>query len=121
MKGGYCMQEFVELRPNDECSVILLTTTEDLYYLQDNIFDTLSQTRGERFTVLIDLFLRNGFSFNRFVLLSYDGKEKCKSFIFNPREVNDEIKDISRRYLRDHGDLLQNSALSQKAINFVVS
>lgn len=115
------MQEFVELRPNEDSDVILLTTTEDLYYLQDDIFDFLSETRGEQFTVLIDLFLRNGFSFNRFVLLSYDGKEKCKSFIFNPREVNDEIKYVTRQYLRNHVELLQDSALSQKAISFVIN
>ncbi|MGL5434982.1 MAG: type II toxin-antitoxin system RnlB family antitoxin [Lachnospiraceae bacterium] len=115
------MQEFVELRSNQDSGVILLTTTEDLYYFQDDIFDFFSETKGERFTVLIDLFLRNGFSFNRFVLLSYDGKEKCRSFVFNPREVNDDIKYVTRQYLRNHVDLLQNSALSQKAISFVIN
>ena len=99
--------------------VILMTSTEDLYYLQDEIFDNLSKIKGENFTVLVDLFLRNGFSFNRFVSLSYKGKNQCKAFIVNPREVSEEIKAKIRSYLKSNINILEKSALSQNTVNFI--
>jgi len=101
--------------------VVLITCTEDLYFLQNDIYEELSKIEGEKFTVLVDLFLRNGFSFNRFVSLNYDGIDNCQSLIVNPREVSEEIKSKIRRYLKTHIELLNNSALTQGNINFMVS
>lgn len=116
------MQDFIDFRLDNETNnIILLISTEDLYYLQDGIYDYLSKTKGESFTVVVDLFLRNGFSFNRFVLLQYNAKDKCKTFIINPREISDEGKASIRNYLRCHEELLKNSSLSKKAINFILS
>jgi hypothetical protein len=117
------MQEYEIFKFDDDINekVVLITSTEDLYYLQDDIFDDLSKTNGEKFTVLVDLFLRNGYSFNRFISLSYNGKDKCKTFIINPREVSEEIKSKTRSYLQSHTDMLDNSALSRSVVNYVLS
>jgi hypothetical protein len=100
-------------------TVIFINSTEDLYFLQDEIYDIISKTDGERFTVLVDLFLRNGFSFNRFVSLKYNGKRDCKSIIVNPREVSEEIKSKINLYLREHESILENSALTTSVKYFV--
>lgn len=116
------MREYVTFNiENEENNVILITSTEDLYYLQDDIYDDLSETNGNKFTVMVDLFLRNGFSFNRFVSLSYEGKERCKSFILNPREVPEEAKIKIKNYLKSHMEMLENSALAKSMVNFVVT
>lgn len=101
--------------------VLFITSTEDLYYLQDEIYDDLSLVNGEEFSILVDLFLRNGFSFNRFVSLNYKGKEQCWTYIVNPREVSEEIKSKIRNYLKVHEELLYISSLTKSAINFVTT
>ena len=73
-------------------NVAFINTTEDLYFIKDYIYDELSKVNGNEFEILVDLFLRNGFSFNRFVLLKYKGKEKCKTLIVNPTDVSEQIK-----------------------------
>jgi|APSaa5957512622_1039677.scaffolds.fasta_scaffold182488_2 hypothetical protein len=115
------MQEYEIFEFDDDVNkkVVLITSTEDLYYLQNDIYDDLSKTNGEYFTILVDLFLRNGFSYNRFVTLDYKGKEQCKTFIVNSREVSEDIKSKIRNYLKTHIDLLNNSALTKSAIKFV--
>lgn len=117
------MQDYEILKFEDDIDekVVFVTSTEDLYYLQDDIFDDISRTNGENFNVLVDLFLRNGFSFNRFVSLHYKGKEQCHSYIVNPREVSEEIKLKIRNYLNKHRFLLNNSALTKSTIDFVTS
>lgn len=115
------MKEYKVFNFNEDVNqiVVLIKSTEDLYYLQEEIYDELSKTKGTEFTVLIDLFIRNGFSFNRFVSLKYKGKENLKSFIINPREVSEQIKFEIRQYLKKHEDILENSALSKNTIEFV--
>lgn len=118
MKKEYEIFNFSE---DDNQNVILLTTTEDLYFLQDEIYDYFSRIYGEEFTVLVDLFLRNGFSFNRYVSLKYKGKENIKSFIINPRDVSEQIKKEIRIYLKKNQEVLNDSALSKNTIEFVKS
>ncbi|WP_373000390.1 type II toxin-antitoxin system RnlB family antitoxin [Lutispora sp.] len=117
------MQEYEIFEFDDDVNekMVLITSTEDLYYLQNDIYDDISKTNGEKFTILVDLFLRNGFSFNRFVSLNYKGKDRCRSFIVNPREVSEEIKLRVRSYLKTNTELLNNSALTRSAINFVTT
>lgn len=117
------MKEYEIFKFDDDINkdVVLITSTEDLYYLQENIYDELSKLNGENFSVLIDLFLRNGFSFNRFVSLHFKNKNNCKSLIVNPRDVSDDIKLEIRDYLKSNTSILEGSALTQKIINFVKS
>ena len=117
------MQEYEIFKFDDDINekVVFVKSTEDLYYLQDDIFEDLSKTNGENFSILVDLFLRNGFSFNRFASLNYKGKEQCWTYIVNPREVSEEIKLKVRNYLKTHKELFNNSALTKSAINFVTT
>ena len=101
--------------------VVLITSTEDPYYLYETIFDELSVRNGETFTVLVDLFLRNGYSFNRYCLLKFNNKNEVKSFIISPREVSENIKKTIRVYLQKNPEVLSESALSRNIINYVKS
>lgn len=71
-------------------------------------------------TVVVDLFLRNGFSFNRFVELNFDNGN-YKLFIINPNEIPEVSKENIRKYLKNNINLLENSVLSKKAINFILN
>lgn len=108
-------------KDEDKQNVILLTCTEDIYFLQEEIYDEFSNIYGTEFTVLVDLFVRNGFSFNRFVSLKYKGKDNIKTLMVNPMEVSEKIKKEIRKYLKSHIEILNNSALSMRTIEFVKS
>jgi len=99
--------------------IVLITSTEDLYFLEDDIYEEMKEKCGTKFSIIIDLFLRNGFSFNRFVLLNYNGRDNKKSYIINPREISEKIKDRIRSYLIDNEELLTNSALPKYTIEFM--
>lgn len=100
--------------------IILITSTEDLYFLEDDIYEEMKEKCGTKFSIIIDLFLRNGFSFNRFVSLNYNGKDNKKSFIINPRDISEQIKNKIRSYLIDNEDLLADSALPKCTIEFMM-
>lgn len=122
MKGEHVMikdYEIFSFYNEDNENVILLTTTEDLYFLEEKIYEELSIKYGENFSVLVDLFLRNGFSFNRFVTLNYKGRNNVKVSVKNPIDVSEKIKYKIRQYLRQNIDILNNSALSTRTIEFV--
>lgn len=113
--------EIFNFNDEDIQNVILLTCTEDIYFLQDDIFDKLSSSYGNEFTVLVDLFVRNGFSYNRFISLKFKGKDNIKTLIVNPRDVSEKVKCEIRKYLKNHIDILNKSALSMNTIEFVKS
>lgn len=100
---------------------ILITTTEDIYYLYDEIYGVLSKDMGTaHFKITVDLFLRNGFTFNRFLVLEFmDGK--VKSLVLNPREVPEILKENTKSFLRSNNFILRESALSKSAIDFILS
>lgn len=102
-------------------NVVFLNTTEDLYFLQDEIIEDISNKNAQTKTVLVDLFLRNGFTFNRYILLKFDRNRKCQSFIINPREVSERIKIKIEEYLKNHKELLYSSSLSKKEIEFIIN
>lgn len=101
-------------------NVVFLNTTEDLYFLQDEIIEDINNKNSQAKTVLVDLFLRNGFTFNRYILLKFDKNKRCRSFIINPREVSEKIKIKIEDYLRNHNELLYSSSLSKKEIEFII-
>ena len=53
-------------------NIIFINSTDDLYDLTGIIYKDLSKVYGTTFSVVVDLFLRNGFSFNRFIELKFD-------------------------------------------------
>ena len=66
-------------------NVVFLNTTEDLYFLQDEIMENINIKNKQNKTVLVDLLLRNGFTFNRYILLKFYNKSK-RSFRKNKNE-----------------------------------
>ena len=102
-------------------NVVFLNTTEDLYFLQDEIMEDIHRKNPNIKTVLVDMFLRNGFTFNRYILLKVDKNKKFRSFIINPREVSEKIKEKIEEYLKKHSDLLYTSSLSKKEIEFIIN
>lgn len=109
-----------EFENEDYLDVILLTDVEDLYFTQEDIYETLSPKKGESFSILIDMFLRNGYSFNRYTLLEYNGPRKIKSYLVNSRDVSENIKKCVKSYLIENTDLLYDSSLTENAINYVL-
>lgn len=99
--------------------VIFLNTIEDLYFLKAEIFESLSKKYGNNFKVIIDHFITNGFSFNRFSLLTFNGKEKSSSYIINPREVPEQIKNQILLYLKENLDILEESSLPISIKEFI--
>lgn len=114
------MKEYVRFQiENEDNEILLLTTTDDLYYFIDEIYIELSKTLGKDFSVFVDMLLRNGFSFNRFVMLRFENENSWSSFIVNPRDISENLKCEVINYIRKHEELLNNSALSESAINFI--
>ncbi len=115
------MQEYKLFHFEDEQkdNIIFINSTDDLYELIKTIYEDLSKIYGTNFSIVVDLFLRNGFSFNRFVELKfYNGNHK--SYIINPSDISEKSKETIRAYLKSNTALLENSALSKKTIDFVL-
>lgn len=115
------MKEYIIFNFKDKVneSIVFMNTLEDMYYFIEDIYDELSKVKGTKFSVVIDLFLRNGFSFNRFVMLQFDGKEKYNTFVINSYEISDNVKREIKQYLKTNNKLLEESALDSKTIEFV--
>ena len=77
-------------------NVVFLNTTEDLYFLQDEIIENISNKNSQAKTILVD-------------------------FIINPREVSERIKIKIEEYLKKHNELLYSSSLSKKEIEFIIN
>lgn len=98
---------------------VFMNTVEDSYYFIEEIYNDLYKTRGKKFSVIIDLFLQNGFSFNRFIMIQFEDKDNYKSLIVNSQEISDIVKRRINQYLKSHIELLEDSALDKKTIEFV--
>lgn len=115
------MKEYIIFNFQDKIneSIVFMNTVEDMYYFIEDIYDEISKVKGTKFSVVIDLFLRNGFSFNRFIMLQFNGKEKYNTFVMNSYEVPDSVKREIKQYLKTNNKLLEESALDSKTIEFV--
>lgn len=111
--------EIFNLDENINNNFIFMNTVEDIYYFMEEIYDDLYKMNGKKFSVIIDLFLQNGFSFNRFIMVQFEDKNKYQSFIVNSQEIPDIIKRKINQYLKMHYELLEESALDRKTIEFV--
>ena len=116
------MEAFKILQINNERDekYILSTTVEDIYFAFDEIFDTLSKTLGKNFSITVDMLLRNGFTFNRFIQLDFL-EARVSPHILNPREVPEIVKTTTKQYLKEHKDLLESCALSTRAKEFILN
>ena len=99
---------------------IFLNNVDDLYFFAEDIYNELSKSQGNKFSVIVDLFLRNGYSFNRYVQLNFE-EGNYNSIIINPNDVSESSKKTIRQYLKEHVDILNNGALSKTTINYVLN
>ena len=112
--------QYFKFNNNIDSDYVLLTSTEDAYFLYDDMYAQLSAEKGECFSIILDLILRNGYAFNRFVLLDFY-RNKVVSKIINPREVSEEVKNNTKQFLQKNRDLLLDSALSSSVMNFILN
>ena len=73
------MKKFMLFKINNYESYVLLLSNEDMYYLYDEIRKVSNKGR-----VLVDMFYRNGFSFNRFIELIFNKENEVTSRVINP-------------------------------------
>lgn len=115
------MRKYEYFKINNETNMdyILATSSEDMYFLYDEIYDKLSKEKGSRFEIIMDLVIRNGFTFNRFILLEFN-ENKVKSSILNPREVPEDIKKKTKSYFQNNRYLVLESTLSKSIKDFIL-
>ena len=111
------MKKIEYFKINKHLNYVLLVSNDDLYFLYDQI---KKKTKNGQAAIIVDMFYRNGFSFNRFIELNYSYENKVISRIINPREVSEEIKINTNVYFNNHFDLLDKSTLSKSIKNFVL-
>lgn len=111
--------EYFVINNEENIDYILATSSEDMYFQYDDIYDELSKQKGSRFEIIIDLVIRNGFTFNRFILLEFS-ENKIKSSIINPREVPDEIKNRTKRHFQENKFIVLDSTLSKSTKDFIL-
>lgn len=99
---------------------ILLTTVDDIYYEIDNILNELSKTYGSIYSIIIDHFITNGFSFNRFSRIDYLNGSFKKSLVTNT-EINDVYEKKFIDYILTHKKFLNDSSLSKRVIAIINS
>lgn len=98
---------------------IFLIDTEDLEGLIDLIYNDISKLDGSTFKIIVDCFVRTGYSYNRFIELSFIDGNYFNNIIINSRDIPTEIKDKSNIILKSNFSILEHSALSSKAISLI--
>jgi len=101
-------------------SFLLVTSVDDFYYELDQVMSELSETYGPEFSIVVDHFITNGFSFNRFVRIDYNNKKYKKTFITSS-EVNDYYDNKFIEYLRKNKEFLSDSSLSKRTISIITN
>jgi len=103
-------------RLNEYIDYILFVSNDDLYFSYDKIRNIVKDNKK---IMLVDLFYRNGYSFNRFIELDFTDDLKVKSRLVNPREVPEDIKENTKKYFKTHYKLLERSTLVESVKNFI--
>ena len=114
------MKDLKMFKVNEVYDYILLTSSRDIYYLYDEIFKLIKRLNNDKNSILVDLFYRNGYSFNRFVEIIFNDKNPILRIV-NPRDIPEDIKECSKNYFRANSELLNQSTLSRGIKNFVLS
>lgn len=103
------MKNYVILNNNNSIDeyICFMNTVEDVEYSLDEITKDMKDLGCTR--IIIDLFLTNGYSFNRF----FEFNSTTNDFsIVNPRNIDNDIYNNINIYLKNNIQLLENSALS---------
>lgn len=102
------MKDFVILKNESSQEYIcFINNVEDVEYFLEDISKEI-RTLG-RTKIIIDLFLTNGYSYNRFFEFNIITNELL---LINPRNIDNEIYKTVAMYLKNNIQLLENSALS---------
>ena len=110
------MKDFRIFKLNEYERYVLLVSNEDIYFLYDKLKKELNNQK-----IIIDLFYRNGFSFNRFIEIDFNKPQNQKSRIINPRFVSESIKNNTKEYFKNNENLLRKSSLSNGIKEFVLA
>lgn len=110
------MKDFKIFKLNEYESYVLLVSNEDIYFLYDQLKQELDNQK-----IIIDLFYRNGFSFNRFIEMDFNKSQNQKSRIINPRFVSESIKNNTKEYFKNNENILRKSSLSNGIKEFVLA
>ena len=108
------MKNYKYFTLNDYESYVLLLSNEDIYFLYDQIKKEIKTNK-----VIVDMFYRNGYTFNRFVELIFTDNNKVRSRIINPRLISETIKENTCNYFRTNKESLDKSTLSMNIKNFI--
>lgn len=108
------MKNYKYFTLNDYESYVLLLSNEDIYFLYDQIKKEIKTNK-----VIVDMFYRNGYTFNRFVELIFTDDNKVRSRIINPRLISETIKENTCNYFKTNKESLAKSTLSLNIKNFI--
>ena len=108
------MKNYKYFTLNDYESYVLLLSNEDIYFLYDQIKKEIKTNK-----VIVDMFYRNGYTFNRFVELLFLENNMVKTRIINPRLVSENVKQNTSNYFNENKDLLNKSTLPKSVKNFI--
>ena len=113
----YKMKEYKILKTESDIfpHVCFVNTIEDIYFLMDEIEEEMKDLNTNK--MLIDLFLSNGFGFNRFFEFNSHTKEMN---LINPRIVDEKVCKIVKEYLNKNQYILNGSALSLSLIEIIL-
>ena len=114
------MKDLEMLKINESYDYILLTSSRDIYYLYDEIFKLFKDLNNGRSSILVDLFYRNGYSFNRFVEIVFSDKTPTLKIV-NPRDIPADINECTKAFFRANKELLNQSTLSRSIKQFILS
>ena len=93
---------------------VLLLSNNDVYFLYNEIKKEAISDK-----VMVDMFFRNGYSFNRFIELIFLDDKTVKTRILNPRNVSENIKTNTCDYFSANRNILDKSTLSASIKNFM--
>lgn len=107
------MKNYKYFTLNDYESYVLLLSNEDIYFSYDQIKKEIKTNK-----VIVDMFYRNGYTFNRFVELIFTN-DKVRTRIINPRLISEAIKENTHNYFKTNKESLAKSTLSLNIKNFI--
>lgn len=108
------MKNYKYFTLNDYESYVLLLSNEDIYFLYDQIKKEIKTNK-----VIVDMFYRNGYTFNRFVELVFTDDNKVRTRIINPRLISETIKENTHNYFKTNKESLDKATLSMNIKNFI--
>lgn len=109
------MEKFKIFKINDYVKYVLLLSNDDMYFMYNLIKEKSNSNK-----ILVDMFYRNGFSFNRFIELEFNENNSVGSRIINPRCVPESIKEQTHNFFIKNTDYLEQSTLAKNVKLFMI-